>query len=178
MSHAPQHKRSPAAGWWIAALVVLFFGWIFWQATKVTSRGQMSPFDLVLSDLNGQDFALRDLKGKVAIVDFWATWCGPCRQEIPGFVNLHKHYADQGVAIVGIAMESGTAEQVRQFAQSFGINYRLVMGSAEAVAAFGGLEGYPTTFIFDRQGKLVKRHVGYRPPGVFEDEILTLLQRN
>ncbi len=168
--------RLKASSWWIVALAVVFVGWIFWQTSKVTSSIKHSPFEVVLADLDGQPYALSNLAGKVAIVDFWATWCGPCRQEIPGFIDLHNRYSSQGVEIVGIALESGTAGQVKQFAQRFGMNYRILMGTAEAVEAFGGLEGYPTTLIFDREGKLVQRHVGYRPREVFEGEIQALLQ--
>ena len=168
---------SKSFGWVLVACAVLFLGWMFWQTAKVTSSVAPVPFDLVLFDLEGQPYPLDNLKGKVAIVDFWATWCSPCRQEIPGFIDLHNRYSPQGVEIAGIVMESGSAEQVKKFAQQFGINYRILMGTGEAVAAFGGLEGYPTTLIFDRAGQRVERHVGYRPREVFENEILALLKQ-
>ena len=164
-------KKPGAYGWWLVAFAVLFLGWICWQTSKVASSVGHSAYNFALSDLEGRTYDLNNLAGKVAIVDFWATWCGPCLKEIPGFIDLHQRYSSQGLEIVGIAMESGSTEKVKQFAQRSGINYRILMGTNEAAKAFGGLEGYPTTFIFDRAGELVARHVGYRPREVDSLEV-------
>ncbi len=128
-----------------------------------------------LRKVDGSLIKSRDLDGKVVILDFWATWCPPCRKEIPGFVELQKEYSDKGLVVVGVSLDEGSPEAVKAFIRQFGINYPIVMGTPEVVAAFGGVEGLPTTFILDRQGKIAGKHVGYAPKAVFEDTIKKLL---
>jgi peroxiredoxin len=126
-----------------------------------------------LPDLNGKTVSLADFKGKVVVLDFWATWCPPCRMEIPDFVKLQTEYGSKGVQIVGIALdEPGKA---RAFAQQNGMNYPVLLGTDEIAMRYGGIEGIPTTFIIDRNGKLANRLEGYRPKAVFEQEIKKLL---
>jgi peroxiredoxin len=126
-----------------------------------------------LTDLNGKNVSLADFKGKVVILDFWATWCPPCRKEIPDFVTMQKEYGARGVQVVGVALDE--LPKVQAFVQENGMNYPVLMGTDAVVARYGGIEGIPTTFIIDRKGKIVERFEGFRPRSVFVDAITPLL---
>lgn len=121
-----------------------------------------------LTDLSGAPVDSARFKGKVTVVDFWATWCGPCLQEIPGYVELQKKYGKDGLAIVGVSMDRAGAEKVRRFVEKEGINYTVVMGDEEIVEKFGGFDAIPTTFLIDRQGRIVHRKTGAWPHEEYE----------
>ena len=128
-----------------------------------------------LADLTGKTVSSRDYAGKVVILDFWATWCPPCREEIPHLVQLQSKYQSQGLVIVGLSLDAGGAKDVAPFAEEHNINYPMLIGSDEVAKAYGGVSAIPTTFVIDRQGKVVKRFIGYTPPEVFEETIAPLL---
>lgn len=128
-----------------------------------------------LKDVNGKTVKFSDFSGKVVVLDFWATWCGPCRMEIPGFIELQKQYADKGLVIVGVSLDQDGASAVKPFMEKMGINYPIVLGDEAVTSAFGGIEGIPTTFIIDRTGNIVRKHVGYAPKAEFEADIKPLL---
>jgi peroxiredoxin len=138
------------------------------------SKGGVAPA-WELHDLDGKTVHSSDFKGKVVILDFWATWCPPCRAELPSFVALQKKYQAQGLAVVGISVDKGGAEAVKSFAQKMGINYPIVLSDGKVTDAYGGIEGIPTTFIIDRNGHIVKQHVGLTDQDEFESEIKPLL---
>jgi thiol-disulfide isomerase/thioredoxin len=130
-----------------------------------------------LKDLNGKDVSSADFKGKVLVVDFWATWCGPCRHEIPGYVELQKKYGPDGLVIVGIAV-SDTAERVKKFATEQGLNYVILLDDGTGVPEkFGNIEAIPTTFIIDRDGNLRDRKVGAEDTDVYERTLLPYLKK-
>jgi thiol-disulfide isomerase/thioredoxin len=128
-----------------------------------------------LKDVNGKTVKSSDFAGKVVVLDFWATWCPPCKAEIPGFVELQKQYGDKGLVVVGVSLDEQGPEVVTPFMKQFSMNYPVVMGDAKIVQAFGGIRGIPTTFVIDRSGKIVSRRVGFAPKETFEKEILPLL---
>ncbi len=128
-----------------------------------------------LRDLNGVEVTSEQFKGKVLVVDFWATWCPPCREEIPGYIELTKKYGGQGVVILGVSLDQAGPEVVKAFAAKSGINYPLVMGDDKVVAAFGGVEGIPTTFLIDRAGQIRDRKVGLVPTPEYEQRIRAVL---
>ena len=128
-----------------------------------------------LQDLNGQKVSSDQLKGKVVVVDFWATWCGPCRVEIPGYVALQKKYGQDGLVIVGVSVDQGGPTVVKPFADKNGVNYTMVMADEAVVSAFGGVEAIPTTFLIDRTGQIRDRKVGAEETADYEKKILAVL---
>ena len=150
--------------------------WIAPATTKASkSAGDFPPapgFSLI--SLSGEKINLADYKGKVVLLDFWATWCGPCRIEIPGFVELQRKYGSQGLSIIGVSMDDGP-EPVRQFYRDFHMNYPVAMGSDKLGELYGGILGLPTSFLIGRDGRIYAKHVGLTDESVFESEIKELL---
>ena len=128
-----------------------------------------------LQDLDGKTIHSSDFKGKVVVLDFWATWCPPCRAEIPGFIELQKEYQARGLAVVGISVDQTSSDTVKSFAKKLGINYPVVLTDTKIVDAYGGIDGLPTTFIIDRKGRIVKQHLGFTEKSEIESEIKSLL---
>lgn len=124
--------------------------------------------------LDGRTISLASLAGKVVLVDFWATWCPPCREEIPHFIELYKTHAPQ-LEIIGISLDDDGEKAVAPFAQKHQITYPLVIGTDAMAQAFGGVRALPTTFLIDRHGRIAKKYLGYQPPEVFERDIQALL---
>jgi thiol-disulfide isomerase/thioredoxin len=127
-----------------------------------------------LKDLDGQLVKSSDFLGKVVILDFWATWCAPCKAEIPGFIALQKQYGDQGLVVIGVSLDDQGPAVVKRFMADLQMNYRVVLGDVVLMQAFGGT-AIPTTVIINRAGKIVARHVGFTPRETFEKEIQPLL---
>lgn len=113
-----------------------------------------------LKDLNGREVSSASLAGKIVVVDFWATWCAPCREEIPGFVDLQRRLGPRGVVVVGMSLDEGDPKTVAAFAAKHGVNYLLLMANEGVQKAFGGIDSIPTTFLIDREGRIRHRKVG------------------
>lgn len=145
-------------------------------AMAASGKHPLAP-DFTLKDMNGQTIQMSNYRGKVLMIDFWATDCGPCRIEIPGFVELQERYRDQGFVIVGISLDSGL-EPVRDFYKEFKMNYTVGLDSEDLDQRFGGIIGIPTTFLVGRDGRIYAKHVGTTDPSVFEQEIKSLLAAN
>lgn len=124
-------------------------------------------------DLDGKPVSLAALRGKVVIVNFWATWCPPCREEIPDLVALQAKYRDT-LQIIGVSQDSGSLEEVRQFAAEHGMNYPTVMSTPEIEKLFPGIYALPTTFMIDREGRLAQKHVGQLRAALTETETQVL----
>jgi len=130
--------------------------------------------DFQLNDLDGKPVSLAEAKGKIVLLNFWATWCGPCRAEIPDLVDLQKRYADK-LEIIALATEEDDPDQVRHFVQGSGINYRVAMASDNVVREYGGIAALPTSFVIDAQGRVVQKHVGLNDPTLYERELKAML---
>ncbi len=125
--------------------------------------------DLVMEDVDGATFSMSDLQGRVTLVNYWATWCGPCRQEIPDLVQLQERYGDQ-LQVIGVSADEGDVADVRAFAQEFDMNYPVVMATPEINQQFPGVFALPTSFVLDTEGRIVQTHVGLINPAVLEQE--------
>jgi len=141
--------------------------------TGVSQHGPAPDFTLPL--LDGGQLLLSSYQGKVVLLDFWATWCVPCREETPHFVELQKKYGDRGLQIIGVSMDD-SPDPVHPFSQQFHVNYPIVMGTAEVGSAYGGVLGLPIAFLIDREGRIYSKHMGATDAAVFEKEIKALLQ--
>jgi peroxiredoxin len=133
------------------------------------SGGQPAP-QFSLPNLDGKQVNLKDFANKVIIVDFWATWCGPCREEIPHFNKLYEDYRGKGFEIVGISMDTEGPETIKKFAKDLRMEYTLLIGNENVAEDFGGVAGLPTTFIIDRKGNIVKKYRGFQPAFMQEIE--------
>ena len=127
-----------------------------------------------LNDLDGKPLSLSEAKGKIVLLNFWATWCGPCRAEIPDLVDLQKRYADK-LEIIALATDEDDQDEVRRFILQSGINYRVAMTSDEVRRDYGGIAALPTSFVIDPQGRIVQKHVGLNDPTIYELEVKAML---
>lgn len=128
---------------------------------------------ITLSELNA---LLESNRGKVVVVDLWATWCPPCRKEIPGFINLYSKYKDKGVEIIGIAFDENGEEALPPFIKKMGINYPVYLEGKDVARSYD-LRAYPTTVVYDKSGKIANKHVGYASEEEFDKEISALLNK-
>ena len=111
----------------------------------------------------------------MVVLDFWATWCPPCRAEIPDFIALQKKYSSEGLAVIGVSVDQASSKTVKAFAEKNSINYPVVLADNKIVDSFGGIDGLPTTFLIDRNGNIVKQHLGFTPSTTIEKEVKALL---
>ncbi len=140
-------------------------------------KGQPAP-DFDLQSLDGKNMKLSDFRGKAVLLNFWATWCGPCKIEMPWFVELQKEYGPQGFQIVGVAMdEDASSEDIAKFTKELGVNYPILLGKDSVGQSYGGVGVLPTTFFIDREGKLVAREFGLQSRSVFVDHIKEALNQ-
>jgi peroxiredoxin len=145
------------------------------KASVKADKDRKSAPDFELKDANGHTVHLSDYRGKVVLLDFWATWCGPCKIEIPWFQEFERENKDKGFAVLGVAMDEEGWDVVKPFAQHMNINYRLLIGNDSIADQFGGVDALPTTFLIDREGKIAAVHVGLSGKRDFEDGIRELL---
>lgn len=132
--------------------------------------------DFSLKSINGKTIKLSDYKGKVVILDFWATWCPPCRKGIPDLISIQKEFG-KDVVVIGLSVDTDSKMEVPGFAQKQGINYAIVYSTDAITKQYGGIEGIPTTFIIDKKGNIADTHVGLVPKAVLTEKIQSLLKK-
>jgi peroxiredoxin len=165
----------------ITTASVIIFTTIFSTACNKGStdaapaKGLKTAPDFNLKNLAGGMVKLSDYRGKVVILDFWATWCPPCIKEIPDFVELQKEYGDKGLIILGISLDQNPKQALPAFIKKYKVNYPILLTDGKVDKAFGGVTGIPTTFVIDQKGEIYKQYVGFRPKQVFETDIKALL---
>jgi thiol-disulfide isomerase/thioredoxin len=146
------------------------------ETSKITGDNNKAP-EFTLASIDGKDIKLSDYKGKVVIVDFWATWCGPCRRGIPDLIEIQKQYGED-VVVIGISLDTETKGDVIPFAQKIGINYPIVYGTVEVTQQYGGVDGIPTSFVINKDGDIVDKHVGLVDKSEYTDLINKLLKKS
>ena len=145
-------------------------------ATAEQKEHKLAP-DFTLKDVNNAKVKLSDYKGKVVLLDFWATWCGPCKIEIPWFMEFENQFKDRGFAVLGVSMDEGGWDDVRPYIEQRKINYRILLGNDEVGQAYGGVDSLPTTFLIDRTGRIAQVHIGLeKGKNEIRDEIESLLR--
>jgi thiol-disulfide isomerase/thioredoxin len=154
-----------------AALVFVF------SSACVLGQEAIAP-QFALRDLNGSTVRLRAYRGKVVLINFWATWCPPCRAEMPDLIRLQREYAKQGLQIIGITYPPETKTRVRRFARSLKVNYPIILGTHQIRARFSSEETLPLTVVIDRDGKVNDIISGILLPEEFDEKIKPLLRKN
>ena len=183
----PASGRSPVA-LIVAAVVItgmLYFGFHAARrssATVGTAGGQaalkgpkLAP-DFTLESLDGQTIHLSDYRGKAVLLNFWATWCGPCKIEMPWFVEMQNQYGAQGFQIVGVAMDDSSKDDIAKFAKEMGVNYPVLIGKEAVGDEYGGVPALPESFFISRDGKIVDKIMGLRGRAEIEDSIKKALE--
>jgi peroxiredoxin len=161
------------------ALLALAAAYHFSKPAKVeraSTKDRKPAPEFSLKDADGRLVRLSDYRGKVVMLNFWATWCGPCKIEIPWFVDFQRKNKDRGFAVIGVSMDEEGWDAVKPFVNSMGVNYRIVLGDDSVTQAYGGVEALPTTFLIDREGNIASVQVGLAPKSDFENGIEQLLQ--
>jgi peroxiredoxin len=172
-------KRDPFVIIVVALLVTIMLAFGFHRARRTSGqnappspnmKGGAAP-DFTLQSLDGKTVHLSDFRGKAVLLNFWATWCQPCKIEMPWFVELQRQYGPEGLQVVGIAMDDASPEDIAKFAKGLGVNYPVLMGKEAVGDAYGGVQFLPATFYIGRDGKVVDKVFGLKGRGEIEDDI-------
>ncbi|MBC8491777.1 MAG: TlpA family protein disulfide reductase [Candidatus Marinimicrobia bacterium] len=164
----------------VTALIVMMF-WNFACAQNKQPTGEIGTkaADFSLINLIGEEVTLNQFKDKVIMLNFWATWCGPCKAEIPDFIKMYDKHQKDGLEIVGITLSSGNVAKIRSFVKNNSINYTILTGDEkylkDLTVKYGGIRGIPTTFLIDKKGVIRQKWVGARTEKVFMAEVEKLL---
>lgn len=147
------------------------------QSAGDPTKGSMAPTFELKSISDGKTVPLASLRGKAVLLNFWATWCGPCKIEMPWLVDLQKKYGPQGLQIVGVAMDDTEDKEIADFAHKMGVNYIVLKGTEKVGDMYGGVDRLPLTYYIDRSGKVVDETIGLASESVIEDAIKKSLQQ-
>jgi len=161
----------------LAALAILLAGCTTTteaRALKPAASRKAAP-EFELKDADGRSVKLSSYQGKVVVLNFWATWCGPCRVEIPWLIEFESQFKDKGFAVLGVAMDEEGWDLVKPYVQQKKVNYRILLGNDNVAAMYGGLENIPTTLVLDRDGKIAAMHIGLVSKSEYQNDIQQLL---
>lgn len=180
----PQKGRNPLALVVVAIVAagMLFVGFHMARrsspdAPPILGKSTPAP-DFTLEKLDGGNMKLSDLRGKAVLLNFWATWCGPCKIETPWLVELQKQYGDQGLQVIGVAMDDSGKDEISKFAKEMGVNYPVLLGKEAVGDEYGGVPALPESFFIGRDGKIVDRIIGLKGKVDIEDSIKKALDTN
>ena len=178
---APPPQQPPARNPWALVFVALIAAGMLFVGFHMARRsGPTHPLglahntaapDFTLQSLDGKNMSLSDFRGKAVLLNFWATWCGPCKIEMPWFVELQREYGPQGFQIVGVAMDDSSKEDIAKFTQEMGVNYPVLLGKEAVGEEYGGVPALPESFFIGRDGKIVDKIIGLRGRAEIEDSI-------
>lgn len=153
-------------------------------SATVTGESSLKPLaerneapEFELKDENGKKVKLSDYDGQVVLLNFWATWCGPCKLEIPWFVEFEKKNRDRGFAVLGVSMDEDGWDSVKPYLEYAKVNYRVLMGTDHVAMMYGGVDSLPTTFLIDHEGKIAAVHIGLVSKLDYETDIQALLDQ-
>ena len=155
-------------------IILMLCGMLALLQTTAQAAERQPEFALP-SVVGDETISLQDFRGKVLLINFWATWCPPCRKEIPSLISLQKEYASKGFSVIGLSMDQGGKKQVAKFVKKAGMNYPVAIADKKAAREFGGVIGIPASFLLDRSGKVAKEYPGYVTHEVLEKDIKDLL---
>ena len=159
----------------VVAAGMLYFGFHMARRTNaevppIVGKSTPAP-DFTLEKLDGGSIKLSDLRGKAVLLNFWATWCGPCKIETPWLVEMQKEYGSQGLQVIGIAMDDSGKDEIARFAKDMGVNYPVLLGKEAVGDEYGGVPALPESFFIGRDGKIVDRIIGLKGRSEIEDSI-------
>jgi thiol-disulfide isomerase/thioredoxin len=173
----PSSSRNPLALVVVAAVAaaMLYVGFHMArrsgpEAPAILGKSTPAP-DFTLESLDGKSLKLSDLRGKAVALNFWATWCGPCKIETPWFVEMQAQYGAEGLQVVGVAMDDSGKDEIAKFAKDMGVNYPVLLGKEAVGDEYGGVPALPETFFIGRDGKIVDKIIGLRGRAEIEDSI-------
>ena len=156
----------------LVAAAMLYFGMHMSRRSGTPGIGKTSDApDFTLESLDGKSLRLSDLRGKAVLLNFWATWCGPCKIETPWLVDLQNQYGQNGLQVVGVEMGDDGKEEISKFMKDMGVNYPILIGKEAVGDAYGGVPALPETFFIGRDGKIVDKIIGLKGKGEIEDSI-------